>query len=270
MIPGFEHVAGPLALALALALAGGGCSVADVYDIYDGVYEYVTETFDDSESASVSASGRYGSSSSSYVVMGERYHIMDSAEGYVERGMASWYGSKFHGRKTSSGEVFDMRQVSAAHKTLPLPTWVRVTHLETGRTINVRVNDRGPFVEGRIIDLSYQAALALGITGEGVAPVEVRAIPTPASAPEIIEHRFLQLGAFADRGNAKDFVQKLRRQGLVRLSVRTRKRYRTLHRVLQGPFRNHAEYNRAISELESLGITDYTPVNIPYLKPIKK
>ncbi len=254
MIPNFDRAAG--LLALALALAGSGCSV----------YNYVAETFSDSGPAS----GSRGGSSSSYVVLGVRYHVMDSAEGYVERGLASWYGSKFHGRKTSSGEVFDMHQVSAAHKTLPLSTWVEVTHLDTGRSITVRVNDRGPFVKGRIIDLSYQAALALGTTSEGVAPVEVRTIRGPETATRTVEHRFLQLGAFAIRSNAEAFVQKLRRQGLARLSVRTRQRNMTLHRVLQGPFEDNAEFNQAVSRLETLGITEYTPVNLPHWKPIRK
>ena len=253
MLPGFDRIAG----LLALALVGSGCSV----------YNYMAETFTDSDSAS---SGYRGSGPSSYVVLGVRYHVMDSAEGYIERGKASWYGSKFHGRKTSSGEVFDMHQVSAAHKTLPLSTWVKVTHLDTGRSITVRVNDRGPFVEGRIIDLSYKAALALGMADEGVAPVEVRTIRGPDTAPLAAEHRFLQLGAFAIRDNAEAFVQELRRQGLVRLSVRTRQRNITLHRVLQGPFKDNAEFSQAVSRLEALGITDYTPVNIPHWKPIRK
>ena len=254
MIPGFDRIA--RALVLTLALAGGGC----------GIYDYVAETFSDSETES----RQRGSSASSYVALGVRYHVLDSAEGYLERGLASWYGPKFHGRKTSSGEVFDMHQVSAAHKTLPLFTWVKVTHLETGQSITVRVNDRGPFVEGRIIDLSHQAALALGITDEGVAPVEVRAIRGPDTMPRSVEPQFLQLGAFAIRSNAEAFVQELRRQGLVRLSVRTRQRDTTLHRVLQGPFNDGAEFSRAVSKLEALGITEYTPVNIPHWKPIRK
>ena len=254
MTPGFDRVAG--LLVLALVLTSGGCSV----------YDYAAETFTDFDSAA----GPRTSGPSSYVVLGVRYHVMDSAEGYVERGLASWYGPKFHGKKTSSGEVYDMHQVTAAHKTLPLQTWVKVTHLDTGRSITVRVNDRGPFVKGRIIDLSYQAALTLGTTGEGVAPVEVRTIRGPDMATQAAEHRFLQLGAFAIRGNAEAFVQKLRRQGLVRLSVRTRKRNMTLHRVLQGPFKDNAEFDQAISRLEALGIAEYTPVNIPHWKPIRK
>ena len=254
MIPGLDRVAG--LLALTMGLGSGSC----------GVYDYVAETFSDSEPTS----GFRHRGPSSYVVLGTRYHVMDSAEGYVERGLASWYGPNFHGRKTSSGEVFDMHQVSAAHKTLPLSTWVKVTHLDTGRSITVRVNDRGPFVEDRIIDLSYQAAQALGMTAEGVAPVEVRTVRGPDTGNRTTGHQFLQLGAFGIRSNAEDFVRKLRQQNLTRLSVRTRKRNKTLHQVLQGPFKNANEFNQAISKLEALGITEYTPVYIPHLKPIRK
>lgn len=252
MTRGSEHTA----WLLALALAGSGCSV----------YDYVADTFSSSDSGPASRSG----ASSSYVALGVRYHVLDSAEGYVERGLASWYGPKFHGRKTSSGEVFDMNRVTAAHKTLPLSTWVKVTHLETGHSIIVRINDRGPFKEGRIIDLSREAASALEIVDQGLAPVEVRTIRGPSTAPRASERQFLQLGAFAIRSNAEAFVQKLRRQGLARLSVRTRQRNTTLHRVLQGPFDDSAKLDQAIAKLEALGITEYTPVNIPYWKPIRK
>ena len=113
---------------------------------------------------------------SSYVVYGQRYYVMDSAAGFVERGIASWYGPGFHGRRTANGERYDMNGLSAAHKSLPLPTWVRVTNLSNGRSIVIRVNDRGPFVDDRIIDLSRGAAEAIGMIGAGTALVEVRAL----------------------------------------------------------------------------------------------
>ena len=112
----------------------------------------------------------------SYAVLGKRYQIRDSAEGYVEEGMASFYGKKFHGRLTSNHEVYDMYAFSAAHKSLPLPSYVRVTNLANGKSVVVRVNDRGPFHAGRIIDLSYAAATKLGFTKQGTARVEVRAL----------------------------------------------------------------------------------------------
>lgn len=112
----------------------------------------------------------------SYEVNGRTYHVMENAQGFVQHGKASWYGKKFHGRRTSSGEIYDMYKMTAAHKTLPLPTYVRVTNLENQRSIVVKVNDRGPFVLGRAIDLSYVAARKLGIVGSGTANVEVRAL----------------------------------------------------------------------------------------------
>ena len=116
-----------------------------------------------------------------YEVFGRRYYVMGSADGYRESGVASWYGRDFHGRSTSSGERYDMFALTAAHKTLPLPTWVEVTNRNNGRKIIVKVNDRGPFVGNRIIDLSYAAALELDMIGTGTAPVFVRALGVPAT-----------------------------------------------------------------------------------------
>jgi peptidoglycan lytic transglycosylase len=118
----------------------------------------------------------------SYEVNGRSYAVLESSKGYVERGLASWYGEDFHGRRASSGERYDMYGMSAAHRSLPIPTYVRVTSLENGRSVVVRVNDRGPFVDTqqRIIDLSYTAALKLGVVGPGTMRVEVRALEPAA------------------------------------------------------------------------------------------
>ena len=115
-----------------------------------------------------------------YVIDGVTYRVMDTSAGYREEGMASWYGGYFHGRRTSSGDVYDMYQMTAAHKSLPLPTYVRVTNLANGRSVVLRVNDRGPFVDDRIIDLSYTAATKLGMAEQGTARVEVVALDPPA------------------------------------------------------------------------------------------
>jgi rare lipoprotein A len=125
-----------------------------------------------------------------YDVFGKRYFVMPTSDGYVERGVASWYGPDFHKQMTSSGDRYDMYGMTAAHKTLPLPTWVEVTNLENGRHVTVKVNDRGPFVKGRIIDLSYGAAKALDMIRAGTARVEVRALGAPsrtASTPEALQ-----------------------------------------------------------------------------------
>ena len=117
---------------------------------------------------------------SPYVVLGKEYRVMERVDDYVEQGTASYYGAKFHGRLTSNREVYDMYQFTAAHKTLPLPSFARVTNLDNGESVIVRVNDRGPFHDGRVIDLSYAAAVRLGITQRGTGRVEVRGL-TPGS-----------------------------------------------------------------------------------------
>lgn len=127
---------------------------------------------------------KYGNPKS-YVVFGKRYYTKPSSQGHVETGGASWYGTKFHGRKTSSGERYNMYAMTAAHKTLPLPTYAKVTNLENRRSVIVKINDRGPFHGKRIIDLSYAAATKLGVVKNGVARVEVRAIDT--ARPEALE-----------------------------------------------------------------------------------
>jgi len=116
----------------------------------------------------------------SYVIEGTTYRVLRTSDGYREEGIASWYGGYFHGRRTSSGDTYDMYQMTAAHKSLPLPTYVRVTHLGNGRSVVLRVNDRGPFVEDRIIDLSFAAASKLGMATIGTARVEVVALDPPA------------------------------------------------------------------------------------------
>jgi rare lipoprotein A len=123
-----------------------------------------------------------------YSVLGRKYEVLDSAQGYTETGIASFYGKKFHGRRTSNLEVYDMYAFSAAHKTLPLPSFVRVTNLDNGKSVTVRVNDRGPFHSGRIIDLSYAAATKLGYVRQGTARVEVRAL-TPDDAQSVYASR---------------------------------------------------------------------------------
>jgi rare lipoprotein A len=167
---------------------------------------------------------------SPYTVLGKTYRVRDSADGYVERGIASWYGTKFNGRATSSGERYDICRFSAAHKTLPLPSTVRVTNLDNGRSVLVRVNDRGPFHAGRIIDLSYAAAVRLGVDRTGTAHVEVRAVDGPGDAPVLLAggggggggetgapraiaasgRQWVQAGSFADKDNAQRLAGRLR------------------------------------------------------------
>ncbi len=161
---------------------------------------------------------RYGNPET-YTVAGRTYRVMKSSRGFVEEGVASWYGRKFHGRRTSSGEPYDMFAMTAAHKTLPLPTYVEVENLDNGRRAVVRVNDRGPFKNDRIIDLSYAAAARLGVTETGTARVRIRAIepdappplarPPTAAPPPATGRRRLQAGAYREIGNARRMKRRL-------------------------------------------------------------
>jgi rare lipoprotein A len=131
----------------------------------------------------------------------------------AEEGLASWYGGKFQGRKTASGEIFDTNLFTAAHKTLPFGTVVRVTNLSNGQTTVVRINDRGPFVSGRIIDLSRAAATAIGMAGSGVARVRVEALPPGEGTPPVPQRRYLiQLGAF----RTESYAESMRREAIAR------------------------------------------------------
>ncbi|MDI9818218.1 MULTISPECIES: septal ring lytic transglycosylase RlpA family protein [unclassified Legionella] len=137
---------------------------------------------------------RYGNPDS-YVVEGRVYEVMKSSSGYKTRGIASWYGTKFHKQRTSSGDNYDMYAMTAAHKTLPLPTYVKVRNLGNGRVAIVKVNDRGPFRNDRVIDLSYAAAVKLGLLPQGTAPVEIEALDTGKHTA----HYYVQAGAFASQ-----------------------------------------------------------------------
>ncbi len=208
----------------------------------------------------------------SYVVNGKRYRVMDDddAEGFSQRGLASWYGKKFHGHRTSSGEPFNMYAMTAAHKTLPLPIYVRVTHLDNGRSIIVRVNDRGPFHKGRIIDLSYAAAKKLGITATGTGKVEIEVIDADdykrSKKPrqsKTARHDlpdggklYLQIGAFSERNNAEKLSNSIKRR-FHKLRVSTGyNRSKGVYRVRIGPLASVADADRLAEELSHYGYHD--------------
>ena len=197
-----------------------------------------------------------------YEVAGKRYVVLDSAAGHVERGVASWYGPTFHGGRTATGETYDMNAMTGAHPTLPLPTWVQVTNLQNGRTVVVRLNDRGPFASNRIIDLSRAAAEQLDMIRAGTAMVEVRslaggtaAMASPVVAPAVAQHFFAQAGAFADEDNARRLADRLRdaRVGDVAISE-TRADGRRLYRVRVGPVAGVGEFDALIERLRQAGI----------------
>ncbi len=197
-----------------------------------------------------------------YDVMGHRYTVLISAAGYSERGVASWYGPTFHGGSTSSGEPYDMYGMTAAHKTLPLPTYARVTNLRNGRSVVVRINDRGPFVANRLIDLSYTAAAKLDMLREGTTLVEVRAI-TPDVPDELTRTAespppalYVQAGAFADAQNAQRLLDKLHGAGLGSAFVLSPAESRShLYRV-RLPVSSVPDFDQLVARLQSLGVPD--------------
>lgn len=197
-----------------------------------------------------------------YDVLGKRHFVLASADGYHERGVASWYGPGFHAASTSNGERYDMYAMTAAHKTLPLPAYVQVTNLSNGRHVIVRVNDRGPFKDGRIIDLSYTAAAKLDMLKAGTTFVEVRALTsmqkaTPPPAPPPTSELYVQAGAFATEANASRLLGQLKAKGVNDAFVRQDKvNGQTLYRVRIGPVPSVNEFDRVVKRLRSLGVAD--------------
>lgn len=234
---------------------------------------------------------RFGNPSS-YVVYGRRYYVMASSEGFVQRGIASWYGTKFYGRRTASGEPYNMYAMTAAHRTLPIPTFIRVTNLRNHRWVIVRVNDRGPFARNRILDLSWAAAAKLGMLGQGTAPVEIRAIDPrhPPARPQITEQPalpvriaaaepdppaqparhepshiapgdthhgpyYLQVGAFTNRGNAERLRARLVKANLSDVEILSSYRHRVrLYRVRIGPLETVREADHMAHTLLRYGV----------------
>jgi rare lipoprotein A len=216
---------------------------------------------------------RYGNPKS-YVVFGKRYHVLASAKGYKRRGIASWYGTKFHGQLTSSREPYNMYAMTAASPVLPIPSFVRVRNLENGRSVVVKVNDRGPFAPNRIIDLSYAAAKKLGYYRKGTALVEVAAIiPGDRTLPLLAEHSptvqaetvkpqhqpklYLQIGAFRNYQHAS--ALKARIAALTHRAVRiqsTPAHESGLFKVQVGPLVGVGESDRLKTTLENSGYGD--------------
>jgi len=199
-----------------------------------------------------------------YVVNGERFDPLLDHQGFVEEGIASWYGADFHGKKTSNGEIYDMHAMTAAHKTLPLGVWVQVRNLKTGQEQILRVNDRGPFVAGRVIDLSFSGAKALGLVGPGTAPVRVEALGFQAidaagrvsyqAPPRYDLGDFsIQIGAFSLAANAQKMAAEMeRKHGFA--SVQTGMVNGTMfHRVRAGKYGSLAEAEKARQAFDSQG-----------------
>lgn len=272
----------PLASALAACAPfpekhnhGPGTSV-DMSKVQDAVPEDVTPS-------------RYGNPAS-YTVLGKTYTLAPSCKSYHDRGIASWYGTQFNGGRTSDGETYDMYSMTAANKVVPIPCYARVTNLQNGKSVIVKINDRGPFVDNRLIDLSYAAATKLDMLGKGTALVDVQAVspgetaapvtvaaatppsalvPVAATAPAPVAttprpkpavgepSMFLQVGAFADRGNAEAAIQKLSAAGvgpafILPVTVGAR----TLYKVRIGPVPDVAGVDQLGARLAALGYPD--------------
>jgi rare lipoprotein A len=231
----------------------------DVSDIPNAVPQYEPKS-------------RYGNPKS-YVVFGKRYYVMESGKGHVERGIASWYGTKFHGKRTSSGESYDMYAMTAAHKNLPLPTYVKVTNLNNGKHVVVKVNDRGPFHENRIIDLSYTAAIKLDIVKKGTGLVEVEVVEpgqilsddsevgAPVSSVTSVSDNngfYIQVGSFSNRVNAENLKNKLSPigEGLINIGPVVVSG-NTLYRVRIGPLTDIEQSDSIVSNLTNYGVYEH-------------
>jgi rare lipoprotein A len=226
-----------------------------------------------------------------YTVAGHRYAVLPTSVGFIERGVASWYGSDFHGLRTSSGEPYDMFAMTAAHKTLPLPCYARVTNLSNGRSAIVRINDRGPFVDNRIIDLSYSAAGKLDMIRHGTAFVQLEVLtpgvpttvpavmpdpaatapasaaapdaapataPTPTPTPAASSAFFIQVGAYARAENAESVARKLRANGIEHVMALAPTATQPLQRVRVGPIQSVQQFDALFAQLKALGYPNAT------------
>ena len=259
-------------LALILSAMLASCAVKDgAPESYSRDWRSIEDAMPQDEPFS-----RYGNPDS-YEVFGQQYQVMDNNSDFSEQGYASWYGTKFHGQRTSSGEPYDMFAMTAAHKSLRIPTYVEVTNLNNNRRAIVKVNDRGPFHEGRIIDLSYAAATKLGVAETGTAPVKIRVIETekpetmPVNASAIDgevdlnnpvepsvealmgEHFYVQVAAFSSEKNAKKMLDELidKKFNSVRIQIDGEPE-NLLYRVRIGPVPTTLIAEKLVSQLKEI------------------
>ena len=203
-----------------------------------------------------------------YKVFGKQYKVLADSKGYRQKGIASWYGKKFHGRKTSNGEVYDMYAMTAAHKTLPIPSYVRVTHLKNQRSVVLRINDRGPFHQNRIIDLSYAAAVKLGIQQSGTGVVEVVTLEPEVTKKQEIEavdsvneqaatSVYLQVGAFNNQDNARKLQKKLIAGQISNSRIQfSQNQTNEIYAVQVGPIDSAHQADKVNEKLAFLGVMD--------------
>ena len=210
-----------------------------------------------------------------YKIDGKRYRTLASSQGYKKRGVASWYGADFDGKQTACGEEYNMYNFTAAHKTLPLPSYVKVQNLSNGKSVIVKVNDRGPFIDDRLIDLSYAAAKKIDMLNKGTTPVKIYSVSEAEAANyfkrnektifsmglfEKIVNRnkrniTLQVGAFSSSTGAKSLKKKIENLGIKNVFIsKAKSKRKTFHRVRIGPVKTPKEYQDSINKLSSLSL----------------
>lgn len=283
-----HHGTLPLSVAVCLAMLLTACeNTGGGGRIKDGAPTHVPVDIAAIPDATPKVEKRYPSVNDRYTVLGKSYDVMQDERGYKQRGIASWYGTGFHGRATANGEKYDMYAMTAAHKTLPIPSYVRVTNVQNNQSVIVRVNDRGPFHGARIIDLSYAAAAKLDVIRHGTADVTVEAIdprsyyqapatdepilvsvPTTSAptntasdkaAPDLPRRddlletgTFLQVGAFQSLQAARNYRQKLSTKLAMPVVIRSDTVTGGLHRVRIGPIKTNIELTSVRDQLEKI------------------
>ncbi|RTZ15335.1 septal ring lytic transglycosylase RlpA family protein [Vibrio aquaticus] len=239
-----------------LVLAGCSSSPSKRYSIDDDVAPDAPISVDHIEDATPQYEPYSLGGNSNYTLRGESYTIIKEPNGFKQEGKASWYGKKFHGHLTSNGEIYDMYSMTAAHKELPIPSYVKVTNKDNGKTTIVRVNDRGPFHEGRIIDLSYAAALKLDVIRTGTANVAIEVItvdrPTQAHKQEALPKFVVQVASSKHQDRVETLAQDLSQKLSVKSYVNSGE---SIHRVFLGPFNDYMLSQKALEQVKELGYT---------------
>lgn len=244
----------PIFVMLASLLVLAGCSSSKRYSIEDDVAPSKPISVDHIEDAHPQYEPYSLGGNKSYTLRGQSYSIIKEPEGFKQKGQASWYGKKFHGHLTSNGEVYDMYSMTAAHKTLPLPSYVKVTNLDNGKTTIVRVNDRGPFHQGRIIDLSYAAAVKLDVVKTGVANVEIEVITSEKPDSELKKKSqpsyVVQVASSQHEDRVRTLAQDLSQKLSVISHVTSGDK---IHRVFLGPFKDYLLTEQTLEQVKELG-----------------
>lgn len=239
-----------------LITALAGCSSSSRYSIDDDVAPDAPINVDHIEDATPQYESYSLGGNSDYTLRGQRYNIIKQPKGFKQQGTASWYGKKFHGHLTSNGEIYDMYSMSAAHKELPIPSYVKVTNQDNGKTAIVRVNDRGPFHQGRIIDLSYAAAIKLDVIRTGTANVSIEVIsvnkPSQPRRNKSLHQYVVQVASSQHKDRIETLAQDLSQNLAVKSYVGSSD---SLHRVFLGPFSDYMSTQKALEQVKALGYT---------------